>query len=1629
VEQLEERCLLAFDAVAFTALLDDPISQRSAGVADSLDSIPSLIDRGDFYWADGRQIKLYRRTDELLVGLHSGTDPVAFASRLQSTLPGLQGAIHTKPTLHNGLLRLSPESGGITDLDRALAGLANISGVDWAAPVFVNGESGLRQWLTDEIVVRLNGGVDRTSFFADGRFGSHRSLAGFDDQFVVEVVGGGLAGLNLANALSTDERLAWAAPNTIDEIVPALVPDDTLFSSQWHLNNTGQTGAATDADVDAVEAWSTNVGSSDIVIAVLDDGVQLDHPDLPIYVNPGEIEGNGVDDDGNGIVDDTKGWDFNNNPSYTSKVRDPSPLTTFDNHGTSVAGVAAAATDNGLGVAGASFGSRIMSLKVGNNDGMGHYDPAITADKFAEAVYYAAGRGPGGQAWRGADVMNMSLTWSSSTMLTTALDWAATNGRDGKGTPIFAATGNGASGYASFAVGFQAGNFIAEWRYKKDGTSSAGDDTAWLAGIRFPDGSMERFDSPGMPAGWSSTGSAMWSVADDPAHSYGTGRYVAKAGTIGNSQNTRLRSPSFAGGGDLLFRTWVSSELNFDGLELWVSGDGGNSFAQIDLNPANPASMILSGVPTITSNVSHPASLASTIAVGASTDFDYRADYSQYGAATDFVAPSGGGLAGITTTDRTGSAGYNTAGGSSGNYTSTVASAFSGTSSATPLAAGVGALLLARNPSLTAAQVRQIMRDSAEQIGGVTYDGNGFNEFYGYGRINAAAALAITPGHVFVTQTGGATDVAESGATDTYTLRLPSIPNGPVQVTITADSQTEVSINGVDFASSQDWDFVNASPATITVRAIDDLVVEGSHTSTITHAISGTVFDPNYPLDLVIDPVVANVADNELSAFARLAPLGGLVFVSDDNSGILSSGADEAEIVVAVEGGQTISAIVEPASGVLLNVELVGVTGTFTSAAAGEPAVLPPTYIAADGSYTLRITGSGATLFELAVFRNAALEAGVGDTSDGNELAIDGSFLSLGSGRYAVMGSSDPVQRLEFTKSSNPGAFVDISGTGTPLALGDDNEANITTTVGNAIFPAGTVTVGNNGGIIAGGSAELHQNNEALPTSLFGKALLPFWDDMDSETGNVYWQQLLVGGINTLIVQWENRPHFNNVGSATFQLQLFESGPILARYAYEDVNFGNAFYDFGASATIGYQESSGSAVQFSHNEATIANGDQLLMQYVSADVDEYEIDLTGKTGERIDIVLAGINGANYEFETLELLDTNGTTVLRTGVFNPLHPGVNAANYDLGILDFVVPHDGVYTLRFTTDVAGEYIVVVTDPLSFDTEPNNSAGSPLRDLTATRAALGHLNAVGDQNDFYEIQLALNESVAVSTQTTFDSASTTPLNDLNPELQVIHPNGSTIVGNDLDSLDGKNARVSFSAPVAGLYKIRVRATSGAGEYLLQVAPAPLLAGDYNDDGSVNAADYVLFRKYVGTSQSLPNDPLGGQIGPAQHAQWAANFGEMLGAGSGAGKTDTATALAEPVAVLDVHMAVSEKLPHVAAADRDADADFGLWMDASRGQGAGSGDSLTLALSQREREGALTLALSQREREGALTLTLSQRETEGALAWLASRRPDAEEQQAVGALIPRGLEEASSPMQLDALDSAFEKLLAVTA
>ncbi|MBD3366741.1 MAG: choice-of-anchor D domain-containing protein, partial [Candidatus Eisenbacteria bacterium] len=186
-----------------------------------------------------------------------------------------------------------------------------------------------------------------------------------------------LSSLTVETALARcgeSDAVVFAEPNYL--LALASVPSDSLFPSQWSLHNTGVGGGLVGADICALDAWDITTGSRDILVAVLDTGVDLDHPDLidNLFVNEAETPPNGEDDDGNGFIDDARGWDFRNGDA------DPSD---DHGHGTHCAGVVGAVGDNATGTAGVAWEVSILPVKLLDQSGIGCNADAIDCIEYA----------------------------------------------------------------------------------------------------------------------------------------------------------------------------------------------------------------------------------------------------------------------------------------------------------------------------------------------------------------------------------------------------------------------------------------------------------------------------------------------------------------------------------------------------------------------------------------------------------------------------------------------------------------------------------------------------------------------------------------------------------------------------------------------------------------------------------------------------------------------------------------------------------------------------------------------------------------------------------------------------------------------------------------------------------------------------------------------------------------------------------------------------------------------------------------------------------------------------------------------------------------------------------------------
>ena len=242
-------------------------------------------------------------------------------------------------------------------------------------------------WSTDSIIVKwkaapLSAASTQSALARVRGTIEDKNKDGVYDRFA-SLAKGQLAVIDLAKGVTPDEAIAllkndptvaYAERNWVVKAIAT--PNDPRFPELYGLHNTGQTGGTADADIDATEAWDNSVGSSSVVVGIIDTGIDYNHEDLAAnaWVNPNEIPGNGIDDDANGVIDDVHGFNAINNTG--------DPLDDHD-HGTHCAGTIGAVGGNGVGVAGVNWEVQLMGIKFLNAGGSGTTDGAIASVNYA----------------------------------------------------------------------------------------------------------------------------------------------------------------------------------------------------------------------------------------------------------------------------------------------------------------------------------------------------------------------------------------------------------------------------------------------------------------------------------------------------------------------------------------------------------------------------------------------------------------------------------------------------------------------------------------------------------------------------------------------------------------------------------------------------------------------------------------------------------------------------------------------------------------------------------------------------------------------------------------------------------------------------------------------------------------------------------------------------------------------------------------------------------------------------------------------------------------------------------------------------------------------------------------------
>ncbi len=260
--------------------------------------------------------------------------------------------------------------------------------------------------------------------------------------------------------------IVYAEPNYV--LRASDFPSDPLIGELWGLHNVGQTGGTTDADIDAPDAWDVRTDAPGVVVGVIDSGIDYTHEDLAanMWTNPGEIAGDGIDNDGNGYVDDVIGWDF--------VADDNDPMDDFG-HGTHVAGTIGAVGDNGIGVVGVTWTVTLMPLKFLDASGEG-----TTADAIEAILYAASFQDAGGEKI----VRITNNSWGGGRR-SNALQDAI----EASGAVFVAAAGNGGGSHKHYPAAYSLANIISV---------AATDDDDQLASFSNFHGSWVDLGAPGV---------------------------------------------------------------------------------------------------------------------------------------------------------------------------------------------------------------------------------------------------------------------------------------------------------------------------------------------------------------------------------------------------------------------------------------------------------------------------------------------------------------------------------------------------------------------------------------------------------------------------------------------------------------------------------------------------------------------------------------------------------------------------------------------------------------------------------------------------------------------------------------------------------------------------------------------------------------------------------------------------------------------------------------------------------------------------------------------------------------------------------------------------------------------------
>ncbi|GAB5402359.1 MAG: hypothetical protein Aurels2KO_05900 [Aureliella sp.] len=542
----------------------------------------------------------------------------------------------------------------------------------------------------------------------------------------------------------------------------------------------------------------------------------------------------------------------------------------------------------------------------------------------------------------------------------------------------------------------------------------------------------------------------------------------------------------------------------------------------------------------------------------------------------------------------------------------------------------------------------------------------------------------------------------------------------------------------------------------------------------------------------------------ESNDFGGIVPAGSMIASSLGNVTRLHDATDADGFTFYANAGETISAIAEaqnPAA--VASIELVGLSAPITSSPGGV-AVMSPVVIPADGFYEMRLSADRTTDADVQLYRNAAVELFVGDSSAANPLDISDSFSAVGPGRYAALartapGAGDDVDEfiVDFTGKSGVQYDIILSG------LTADYSGELL----EIIAPDGTLVDTGSPDPLSSGAAVTNFDQGILGFTVAEEGVYTIRLTSNNTAGQY---SIVVTDGHAFEVESNNNPSptlrsldglSGGVGAVSPGIETFGEfrDPLLFSQA---VPSGLTLETFDNTPVPDFQVGlCGFTIDAASNDACYSPGaiqPGITVTAPGAAQNELVVLGTGFIGNLSPVVGAAAfaNSTRVDFNppvsafSLELwinaLDLVGYTVLDPN-------GNTIATSNIFVFD-----GQPNFLGFTAEVP--IGAVQFDSTNGDLVDNVRYGGALRD-----------------NDLWSATYTAGEYVQLSATALLDDPMHSPVNALDPEIRVVHPDGSTVVAQDSDSLDGKNAVVSFFAPVDGVYTIEVLGQTGRGEYLV--------------------------------------------------------------------------------------------------------------------------------------------------------------------------------------------------------------------